>query len=380
MKARVRDHEALLGLQPREIAAYLRTHGWQKAHEVANQALIWTLPESDEDILLPLDKSFRDYSIRLAELVGVLEKVEQRPAPKIIRDLSTVFGDIIRFRVDRAEVSNGTIPLETGVRFFDGIKEIMASAASATVSPRPFFQSRRPAQASDFLQNARLGQTEQGSYVVTVVSKVPPELTSQITLDIIPPEEPFERQVVMTLARSLHAVRQAADAAATTGDMGQFQESVALGVSANLCEALANMGGAQSVNQIDVSFSWAPTRPVTDDSYELITFPQDTLPIIQEAGRILRAIAPREDIELTGVVTHLDREPSSEAGNVSIWGVVDDQVRRVHLKLSGADYNMALDAHKDRRLVRCRGDLRRDGKLYVLESPHGFTVERDTEP
>ncbi len=65
-------------------------------------------------------------------------------------------------------------------------------------------------EASDYMQRVRLGQTEHGSFVVTLLAPVPPLL--QIPLDPAwtpLDDEPFDRRVTRRLMDALDACRAA---------------------------------------------------------------------------------------------------------------------------------------------------------------------------
>lgn len=379
MRVAVRDTEALLAIQPREVAAYLRARGWQEHRRISSKGLTWVRPDQGDDgaeVLLPLDRGLLDYVGRMAELLRTLELEEQRSQLDILRDLENTSGDIIRVRLDRADINGGSVPLEAGVSLIESVRDMLAAAACATVSPKAYFQARRPAAATEYVNKVRLGQTEQGSYVVTIVSKVPPELTTgQMRLSLGPQEDPFNRKVVLTLASSLGTVREAADRAAVQGGIEAFEQGVPFGVSANLCDAISSVGRDPSVNSLDIRFSWAASRPVTQPVPQLVSFPSDTIPIIWEAGRLLRETAPREDVELRGIVVGLDRGETDVEGTVTVLGVVDGQVRRVRVVLADPEYQTAIRAHGDRLPVSCYGDLAKAGKVWFLRSARGFRLD-----
>jgi hypothetical protein len=64
--------------------------------------------------------------------------------------------------------------VQEGVEAVHHVRGLMMAAACTAVQPRAWFRSRKPAQAEQYLRQVRLGQTEQGSYVLTVQSRVPP--------------------------------------------------------------------------------------------------------------------------------------------------------------------------------------------------------------
>jgi len=75
-----------------------------------------------------------------------------------------------------------------------------------------------------------------------------------------------------------------------------------------------------------------------------------------------------------GLVTRLDRGPQATQGDVTITGHVEGQMRRVTLRLSEDTYSKAIQAHDQRRPVRCTGELVREGHGYRLQNPRHLEV------
>lgn len=154
----------------------------------------------------------------------------------------------------------------------------------STTAARP---DCKPQQARDFVQNLRLRPSERGSYVVTALSPVTPQLQPPDGV-LFETEPPFERQAVAQMNKALSALRVAADEAATSFQTAVFERAVHDGVSANLCSALANMAGsnAQPGDELGFSFTFARSRPADPSLARQIAFSGDRMPIIREASRV----------------------------------------------------------------------------------------------
>jgi hypothetical protein len=66
--------------------------------------------------------------------------------------------------------------------------------------------------------------------------------------------------------------------------------------------------GRTANDSLAVTISWARSRPMSESAPREVIFPGDRFPIIEEAARCLKAIAPREDVELRGAVVRLQRK------------------------------------------------------------------------
>jgi hypothetical protein len=227
----------------------------------------------------------------------------------------------------------------------------------------------------EYLSRVRMGQTERGSYVLTILSPVAPALApeGELPLGLAPPE-PYERQVIRTLAEGLAAMEQAARQAASSGGMAAFEHAVGLGVSANLCEAVAGLSAVSPADGLDIRIAWSRTRPAEPSIPSRIVLGSDSIPLIQEAARLFKDTAPVEDVEIQGFVTRLARGPREPSGDVTLEGLVDGQLRRAVVELGEGIYSQAVQAHEQRQRVACAGDLVKERGGFRLQNPRHFRV------
>ncbi len=371
MRTTIRDRDALAAFRPVDLIFYLRSAGWTPSTKVG-QSIIWIKGadgSNEEDVSVPLRRDAGDFAMRVAEVLSTLERIEQRSQEEIVRDVFSTSADLVRIRALIPESADGSIPLHAGVGMVEHARDLMAAAACAAAGPRSFWPRRRPPQALDFMSRVRMGQTERGSYVLTMLSPVTPALNHEREA-----ESPFERQVTETLTRSLRAAVHAAQQAAETADLEPFRNAVSSGVSANLCDAMAGLGEVSPDHGFEVSVSWSRTRPVPGTAVSRILVPADYLPLLQEASRNFKETATREEFVLLGPVVKLDRAPEAPSGVVTVNAVVDDRARRVVLELAGPDYQAAIQAHKDHLPIACIGELAKEGKSFRLRYPREFEV------
>jgi hypothetical protein len=220
-----------------------------------------------------------------------------------------------------------------------------------------------------------LGQTEQGSFVVTLLAPIPPQLqASQQGLFPSFEDEPFERQVTRRLAESLDALRGAVELAASGDGQGAFERAVADGVSANLCEAVAGLI-AQSAG-IDISVTWARTRP-TLEAHRRIAFSTNDAEIVTEAARVFRARHPRPEVSLFGTVHTAKRRDEDVEGLVTLKAMVDEKPQSVRAVLDQSNYSIAVRAHDNKLPVIVKGDLERVGQRWQLTNAQVTNLSND---
>jgi len=367
MKAVIRDLETFGGVRPLDLVSYLRTHRWTLSESSPNRWSVWQNGPTEDatEVLVPLDSRAPDFALRIADVFHRLGQVEDRSEIDILSDVATASSDVLRIRAHAAEFQDGTVPLAAGVAVVEQAREILLAAACATLSPRPVFHTRKLTRATDFVSKVRLGQTERGSFVVTVHSPVPPMLqsTSQDTVD----SEPFERRVIINVMNAIIATREARQVAAATGTLEPFERAVALGVSANLCGALASLLDWTGCEQVSFSTSWAPVRPLASEVPANVVLPRDAQPVLREAVRMLRQQHSEAGVEVLGYVVKLARNEGESLGEATVvWAGVGGGKRVRIVGLSEQSYALAVEAHGEQRMLRVVGDLGKEGRAWVL--------------
>lgn len=369
------------GLPPvdsESLATYLAANGWVSEPSSSPFAKIWYRPNQSNDttdLIVPTQDDVADFRVRTSEIFRSLQKIESRPEELIARDVILSSCDVVRLRRPVASDREDSIPLKDGAELIRNALKMMISAACSTVSPRPVIPARRPALANDYINNIRMGHTERGSYVLTIISKVAPQLTQGAPNLLEYLECPFPRKVTQSLCRSLTAIKEASQQVANSDDFTPFLERVNDGITASLCEAIKDMVTSEAgEGEIGVSVSWAPSAPIEGESRQGFEFQPSIAPILSRAAVFLRQSEPQEDIFLTGVVVGLHREEGNEDGRVTITCVIDGSVKQLQVQLGANDYSTAIDAHSSRSGVVFRADVVRDGRSYIAESIHGFRL------
>lgn len=356
---------------PKYLEAYLRARHWSLFDEQARYTLWASKEHGEREVLVPLHRDYADYSRRLAEAVRTLEDVEERPASLIIQDLLSAPFDIVRLRADEDTDITGSMTLNGGVAFIRGAKDLLMAATCAAWERRAYYPSRKPREAEELLGESRLGQTERGSFVVTIYVPVAPDQGPQPNVDTIY-REPFARRATKTLLNAVGAAVAAADASKRDGKIAPFLSTISTGVSANLCEALTDIHSGTRASTVDLAVRWSFTLPAPLDVRPAIVH-ADQVEILNEAGRFFRrSEGPRNTI-ISGKVVRLERDDAIP-GRIAIKAVIGQKMRRVRLTLSGDDYHNALDAHDKDLPVLVQGELVREGNAFELIGPTGFRV------
>lgn len=383
MSVIIRDREAFSALSHVDMRAYLQSQGWREEGRVGDKAavLVREAGSTPWEILLPLREDIGDYLARIAEAVHIIAEVEERPEPSVLSDLIMAGRDVIRIRAADA-ADDGTLSIESGVALHAQAREVLLAAACSAHQPRPLFGNRKPPRALDYLNKVRLGQSERGSYVVTLLSPVDPAL-GQRQMRLAPEfeDEPFERQVTSTLVRALRATKAAVVEATASDRFEAFEDRFRQGVSANLCEALAHLvdvGGS-----VDLGVTWAKVRPPRPEDVQVpskVDFGPSEGRILQEAARQFRGREPMLDQDLAGWVVRLNRGPNDQVGSAVLSVIVDG--KPCSMRVDGVperDYAKLIRANNDRKPISLEGDVYRLGRGHEVRNARNIEVLDDAE-
>lgn len=81
------------------------------------------------------------------------------------------------------------------------------------------------------------------------------------------------------------------------------------------------------------------------------------------------------NMTIQGIVTNLQEGLS--AGKVTLTSVIVCKLRRLQLELAEPVYELAVKAYQARIPVICQGDLVKQGRSFLLQNTHQFTLDLD---
>lgn len=367
-------------LRPGDVQLYLRSHGWVPVRDEGTPAALEYRNPSfpNTELLVPVKREVGDFVLRMAEVVVGLAALEKRAAAETLRDLSSPPGDVIRLRVVAADAALGNLRLEDGIQLLRGGRDLLLAAAHSTLEPRSLHPQIMPRQVKQFLSDCRLGQTERGSFVATIITPVPPDLQKVMEFDdpvVRARLEPYSRRVTIALMKTLGFV----STSIKNGEPNRILEGVEEGVSANLCEALREMRPPGDQSSLDISVTWARGR-ASAAAPQAVSFPRESFSIIEEAGRALRVRAVARPTRYQGklIGTELINRPFTRGpvGRIVMSTQVAGERAKLKVDLSPEDFALACGALPRAPIVAVTGVIRGEVKtrVYELSDPRDFKV------
>ncbi|MGO1051997.1 hypothetical protein [Crossiella sp. CA198] len=351
-----RDIAAILS--PLAVSQYLATQDWQLETRDQDVKEIWRLPGEHGHlgrIMLPLATDYVDFPQRFHDTLRALGAIYDWAPAELAERIAATRADLFFVRLDQ-EMVDGTIPFRQAEATLDALLRMLKAAATTTDDPNHSHRGRRSAAVTDFLEDdIRLGHTKQGSFVFTVVTRLgdaqPPHADGT-------PAVAFPRRVMTTLATGLQSARRLA----LDWDERALDQAEQLGLSASLVESLMELTQPQALRALDLSFDWAAaeTPPAVETSHIVVDRnAMAGLPRVRE--RLVRNEEPPRRETLVGVVRTLNRDDlgdgDQETTSIVLATHVGGRARKVHVPLSGREYEWAIRAHQSRLPVVVSGDL-----------------------
>ncbi|WP_390913562.1 hypothetical protein [Pseudosulfitobacter sp. SM2401] len=351
------DTSMLTLLKPDNVLGFLGANGWEQ-YSSQPYFSVWT--KGDYEVLIPKEGT-RDFPSRMFEALEEISSEKDLNTETVFRQMLMSGFETLKVSTVGPSSMNGTVSLSDGVKLIGNVRDLLISSASAVIEPRRSYAGKRAGLAETFLQTARLGQTEHGSFILTVLAPVMKEETN--VLPGFEPPQPYGARVVETL---LNATDEAANAAKLSFEESnwfdeRFVPLVTKGVNANLCSAVSNLlkieGTERVIFSINPSSNFRPERTKVD-------IPATLSERFEKAAIEFRKDPPLDNVNVHGKTISFRREAVTKSGVVSIKANVGGENKRISFGLSPDDYNLVLEAHKYGHPISFTADLRKNARSY----------------
>ena len=372
MLVQIRDRKALSSLSLSSLRSYLSSRGWtDDGPWGGGRATMYIQEHAGRtwDILVPFRDTVAGYAEGMAQAVKVLAAVEERSQLDVYHDLSASGADVIRMRSANG-MAKEPLSLRQSAALLNDAIGMVASAARAVEKPQATYRGPLSSDVADYLDSVRPLPGHYQGYELTLHSPVPAGFETQGDMgdDFY---APFSRRATLKLADALTHSSEAISGAVINDPLEQFRQAVSHGVSANLCDAVANL--AKKGEGIEIDLFWAPVRPATTRDHRF-QFSEHSADILTEAARYFRRNEPVLDESVIAQVVALAREPQEFDGRATILYIQDGHPIRMHVNFEEASYKTVIRAFENRNPVSLDGDIYRVGGSYELRNPRNLSL------
>lgn len=355
------DKPAFTAVSPLAVKALLIQLGWRE--QACPYTDAWFFVGDGEEtpsFILPKATHFEDYPPRLAEIIGIIAPRLKIPANGLLQHLQSATEDVIRFRSHRGD-HRGSIDVDGAINLYQGIRNILIATAYSALEPRPAYHFRRDVGQTASL--FRFGIPEAGSHVATVT--VAPQIAKA---DIRATADNGSFRPAEMLDAALSGLASAADLAMAQGDIAPFLDGWQSGISANLCQSLAELM-EDTVGLTEINVRWSLTRPhpptATNRRHAL---DRAWIPMLRDAATGLRESEIRNGETLVGYAIGVYRAEQSGPGEVTFTTQIEGRTRKVVFSVPEPVYGQFITAHSEGLEVTIQGDLSEQKGRFRLEN------------
>lgn len=350
-------------VQPRAIKNYAKSLGWKLVDGVNGSITVLHDPNSElHQLVIPLDETLDDYEESIREVIKKLAAFERRPFQEVLNHLLLPPADVLRFRESSADAEAGSLSLDQGLRILEGARGMILAQAHSEIAPKPFHPRLSRSDAGELVRRCRLGQTERGSFVLTIACPI------EVLSDTSSGSDPYSRRVTQGVIESLSSIVRAAESGAIN-DLSDHRLHPKL--SANFCEAFLLLRPSGDRSYLSVSPSWSNAIPTPQVQFSKeLHLGQECFEVAEHVASRLRTVPEAKPEAFVGYVSLLRGQPDelgTTSGEVVFSLLMEgDQVVRARAELSADKYQIAGTAHLKNFPVYCRGCLFRSSRSNHL--------------
>lgn len=361
------DFEELAGkIRYPDMAKYLRDLGWNQIQSKREQINIFQLENQNGffQVDIPMSRDLRDYKIAMFRNVKYIAEATHKGIEQVILELLNPLSDILRLRINEPAIEGGSILIEDAIKLYDNAKRLIVAVAMDIVRPRSWHLGRPDKNVSDFVNNCRFGQTEIGSYIVSVVCPISKfdDNNQLVPLSLYSEEkecsQSFTRQVVNKLITSVQNVKNAI-AQGTIDSIISADTNSEHCVSANFLDALSGINIYRDNSTLDIAVQYAPTIKNNTLKTPSVSIDHDHFLPIDTFVRKVKSFQGYEK-SYVGQIKSLDAAPDPAArteGKITIVFLDDTRKKSASVILPRIDYDAAIEAHRDGKTVKVTGTI-----------------------
>lgn len=352
-------------INPLAFVKYLKDTGWTLFPTKRDYVRIFQLERGDSfyQVTVPTNKILRDYQEAMYKAVSIVADAESKSIEQMMLYLLNPNTDILKIRLDKKGVETGSILFDDAIRMYENAKKLLAATALDIMHPKKYHQGRIDETILSFLSNCRYGQTEIGSYVVSIVCPFAElDMSNGFhQLSIFSEEEEcrnsLTRKVTSRLMSNITTIKRHIDEGEFTQLSSQDGSNT---ISANFYEALVGLNLSCENTGVEFSAQWSPVVMPPDNVQHRVMLTHDYYQPIQTAIDKLK-VETSKATKIIGRINMLESSPDVQTrtnGKIKVVYLDEaDKRKTVTVRLEKSDYDKAIEAHEKGSHVEIIGEL-----------------------
>jgi hypothetical protein len=341
-----------LSIAPTLLRDFLKSQGWQVLQKaLADRLFVLSNPAYPRrQLVFPMDLTAPDYMESTDLVIGKLAGLTDVKPQSLLNRIQSANDDVMRLRVF-FDGDDHHLPLSFACSLVQSTEKLLKAAACTVLRPRIYHPRLTLSEAAQFVEEAKFGQTELGSFILRVACPIN-AMAVQGTLEFDDSSMPFVRQVTLSLHKALSQLTSAIEGDTVDRLVEDLKRASAIPlISSNLCEALSDMHDERVDNSLDLGFDWSVLKHVPQSvTGRPILIQRDYFSRIEEIRRELRSSEVGKIDTFIGTVERLDGEmgvDGNRSGGVVLSLLLRDEGETVRARtvLDVQQYKKADAAH-----------------------------------
>ena len=365
-------------INPFSISKYLEDTGWQFIPRKSTDVKVFQHKIDGQlfQLTIPMDKKLSDFKEATYNAVKIIAQFERKPLEQVFLYLLNPNSDILKIRIEAPKVEAGNILLDDAINVYQNAKKLLGATALDILHPRRYHQGRMDDSIIKFLSECKFGQTEVGSYVISVIcpfSNFDEDGYNQLSIfsDAEQYANSLTRQVTSRIIENIDTIKGNIDA----GRISQLIDNDIM-ISANFYEALMGMNLGTEGTNVEFWTEWSPVvKPTITAQKSPIVLTHDYYQPIEAVKNSLKG-RTKKATKIVGRIKRMESLPDAKQRKNGKITVVylneDDSARQVSAQLEKTDYQRAIEAHENGWYVELVGELS-DGHTAEMAC-ESFTV------
>jgi len=359
---------------------YLLKLNWEKANDLNEYYNVWHSPIIDgkqEELVVPITREVFRLERNLDTIIKILMSFYNKKEYQILDDFENSVKDQVKFRIKSEMTEDGYIPLVEGVQLLENTKEMLIASFLSVNNKRKNFTGPHPETVDEVINNIKMGQTEEGSFIINIY--LPNDYYEDGQPSLLDEEsDSFTRKALTIMEQaSTELISKAETYEEQNNDLSVFDDSYLLGVSSNLCSAISEIS---SNGKNDVEIEIILNNKIDDkEDIRRIEIRKELIPIIDTVREYYKQDLTTEDYVLIGHVTKLHQEVDESEGDITLTCLIDGKLKKVKLELNETFYTIAQEAHRNKSYLRCVGTLKISGRVTTLTNIEDVLIISDDE-
>jgi hypothetical protein len=336
---------------PSDLRDYAKFQGWHLLKDaIKDRLFVLTNPDfAGRQLVFPMDSEAPDYGEAVGIVVGKLAAFQRQPEAAIMRAISEIRTDTLRFHLFGDLLRHEQLPMAFAASVVSATEKLLRAAACSVLRPQSHHPRLSGSEVQELLDVAQFRPPEGGSFTLTV--SIPIRVLDASSPCLTGPV-PFAWRTTAIIQQSLENLVSAIEADTVDQLVQETKTSESPLLSSNFCDALAGFGDEHIRNELEISIQWSSAlfAPATGPFLRRIRLQPDYFPRIQEIGQALKSTGSYKEETFIGTVEKLEGELSPEGrrtGNVilQIFHQDDDELVLARANLNSEQYDDAYKAH-----------------------------------